>query len=260
MKTLDPPAMLRFNFPGPRADVSPEKIPRAFLTLAGMPSMRFRRHETNLPRNRFFADFCPDRQVVPMELVHSREVFAVNSLPAGPVGDGIITVNPCLVPVITVADCMPIYLWEPSVFCFGVLHSGWRGTGIVLRAFDLGAEEYGANPRNFRVILGPHIQACCYTVEEDRAAYFARTFTPECVEKAGDGQWHLSLAKANIALLKQAGVPPEHILCCPDCTCCDERFGSFRRQTAGLPDDMPLEEKSRHFTAMAAFAAFLPEV
>jgi YfiH family protein len=253
MKT--PENMLTFNFPALPPSLKRE-APRAYLTLASMPSMRFRPQEQNPARDSFFASFCPQKYPMPLLLAHSRQVFALDSPDSlARTGDGIITTNPALVPVVTVADCMPIYMWDSVTGCFGVLHSGWRGTGIVIKALELASSTFAAQSHNFRIILGPHIQGCCYTVEEDRAAFFAKTFTAECVTKDREGKWRLSLAKANLELLKKAGVPPAHILCQRECTCCDTRFGSFRRQTARLPGDMPLEEKSRHFTAMAAFAA-----
>ena len=72
-------------------------------------------------------------------------------------------------------------------------------------------------------------------------------------EDSCTARYRLSLAAANISLLLDAGVPAGNILHCRDCTSCDLRFGSFRRQTAAFPDSIPLEERIRKFTAMAAF-------
>ncbi len=228
---------------------------------------------------------------VPIELIHSRTVYALDGVRSdarcsgkyagaasavitndGTVrsaicdsvcsGDGLISRNRQLLPIITVADCMPVYLYDPQTGCFGVLHSGWKGTGIAANALRLAAAAYGARAEDFLVVLGPHIHDCCYTVNAERAAYFAAEYTPECIEPgtaaAGstapdNAEYRLSLAQANIALLLRAGVNPANILHCTDCTCCDARFGSFRRQSAGLPAETPLEERVRRFTAMAAF-------
>jgi YfiH family protein len=239
--------------------------------------MRFRWNETNPLRDKTLGDLCGTKTVIAPHLLHSQTVFAAESYDAvnhTATGfsseqpdnrtrlqemslDGIITTSPQLVPSITVADCMPIYLWEPKTRCFGLLHSGWRGTGIVVNALYLAERIWGSHPEDFYVTLGPHIHQCCYTVDEDRAEYFSNTFGTECVslgEKMADGvtRYRLSLAEANRQVLTSMGVPEEHILHCTDCTACDERLGSFRRETAHLGPDMPLEERQKHITVMAA--------
>jgi copper oxidase (laccase) domain-containing protein len=95
-------------------------------------------------------------------------------------------------------------------------------------------------------------------VDEKRAAYFADEFTPDCISAStgtdGTPVYRLSLAAANIFLLEKSGV--HNILHCTTCTCCSPYTGSFRRETALLPADLPLEEKIRSFTAAAAFISY----
>ena len=192
------------------------------------------------------------REIVSVELCHSKTVFAVESSAdiACRTGDGIITQNRALVPSVTAADCMPIFLFDPKTRVFGALHSGWRGTGIVSEALWLSAEKYGSRAENFLVVLAPHIQNCCYTVDEERAKYFCENFSADCVEKK-DGKYHLSLQKANLFVLEKAGVKEENITVCTDCTCCAKNsagkhpFGSFRRENGGI--------NGKPFTVQAAF-------
>ena len=241
--------------------------PVAALTLLACGSMRFRWNETNAVRSAFFSlPYFRHKTIASVELIHSHIVFAADAggQTALQSGDGIISRNSALVPVITVADCMPIFIYEPSTSCIGVLHSGWKGTGIVLKAFEKAEKEYGADISNFRVILGPHIRSCCYTVDEERARFFQNEFSPDCVCPADDscGMYRLSLEAANRALLKKAGIKDEHIFSAGECTCCTKNacgsytYGSFRRETADLPQSMSLEKKQRHFTPMAAFIGF----
>ena len=224
--------------------------PKWAMSLRAAQSMRFRYDEINDNRDKFFADFFTGKQksVVPVELIHSKTVYAVNSAAdiGNRKGDGVITDRKNLVPAVTVADCMPIFIYDAKTGVFGSIHSGWRGTGIVGEALRLAKSKYGANVEDFSVVLGPHIQSCCYNVNEERAAYFRKNFTEECVNGAS-----LSLAKANLAVLNKAGVKSENIAVCTDCTCCARNasegypFGSFRRETnatVGLP-----------FTVQAAF-------
>ncbi|WP_428768718.1 polyphenol oxidase family protein [Treponema sp. HNW] len=243
----------------------------AALTVLNAGSMRFRRDEYNQNRAAFFSQPAfLQKRIAETELIHSHNVCSADTdSPSRPCSisenlDGIITRSPSVLPVITVADCMPIFIYEPLSSCIGVLHSGWKGTGIVLKAFEKAEKEYGADISNFRVILGPHIGSCCYTVDGERARFFQNEFSPDCVFPCDDSGafYRLSLEKANLALLKKAGIKREHIVSAGECTCCTKnacgnyKYGSFRRETASLPASMNLEERQRLFTPMAAFIGF----
>ncbi len=238
-----------------------EKAPQAFLTLLHAGSMRFRWNEINANRVSVFNTLIHSpHRLFPIELIHSHTVFSITKKTEweGMQGDGFMTSDTACVPVITAADCMPIYLCNPKDFCFGVLHSGWKGTGIVSSALELARNRYGTKNEDFLVILGPHIQSCCYTVDDERAQYFAKTFTPSCIAPDTNGINHLSLAEANISLLEKEGVQAGNIVCFTDCTSCSTLegkpyLGSFRRETAGLDSSLSAEEKSLKFTPMAAF-------
>lgn len=238
--------ILWFEFPG----CARGSAPAAGLTLAAAGPMKIVRDGEN--RARVFGSLGVDPgAVISAAQIHSRVVHAVESAASWsghPEGDGVVTRNASLVPCVTVADCMPVYLYDPVSLCFGVLHSGWRGTGIIGTALDLACAEWGSRPEDFRVILGPHIRDCCYTVDSERAGYFAREFGPSCVSAdpgrtaAGDHwPWRLSLAEANRQLCLSLGIPDAHILDTGLCTACNPEFGSNRRQGAAS------------FTHMAAF-------
>ena len=258
-----------------------ENAPEWGMSLRSAGSMRFRWNEVNENRVSFLKVLAGTRDVAAVELIHSHIVYAVDSIEAlyEKQGDGIITTNKNLIPVVTVADCMPIFLYEPHTGVFGILHSGWKGTGIVKDAIEKAEKVYGAKHENFYVVMGPHIHDCCYTVDEERAQYFRVNFTPDCVtpveaqegilfagsaekgeplnvEKGvapGEKKYRLSLEKANLAVLRELGVPEDNIVACRDCTCCSPKFGSFRRETLGLPADMPLAERQKHFTVQVAW-------
>lgn len=261
---------LSFHFP----NLSSEQdtlAPHAFLTTISAGKMRFRWDETNTLRDAYFARVLPaGKTLVPLELIHSRTLFciengardalkadlslygscSIESSPAAPVlslpdgscvkadgaqADGLITDDRCFVPVITVADCMPIWLYDPETGVFGVLHSGWKGTGIAGEAVRFAAKKFGARPENIRVIIGPHIEPCCYRVDNERADWFIREFGEACVSDRTEDGSRLSLTEANRTVLSRAGVLPEHILITGGCTSCFEENGehpyaSFRRQ------------------------------
>ena len=137
--------------------------------------------------------------------------------------------DPGLAAAVTVADCMPIWMLDRGSGAFGILHSGWRGTGILAAAVRGMAERFGSRPSTIAVVLGPAIGPCCYSVSEERALRFAAEFGGESVLWRGDSHF-LDLRKANISMAERAGIGD--LLSIEACTSCDARLGSFRRQGA----------------------------
>ena len=174
------------------------------------------------------------------------EVVGPDPAEACPAGshDGILLRDAAKAACITVADCMPIWLHDTHSGSFGVLHSGWKGTGILAVAMRALAGEFGSPPESVSVILGPAIGTCCYAVPRERAESFAREFGPGAVREE-EGRTMLDLRAANVALARSLGVGS--LLSVEACTSCDPRLGSFRREGAEA------------FTRMAAVAAVLPD-
>lgn len=237
------------------------------MTLRKAGSMRFRWSETNSERIKLLSRIAGQEHVpVSLELIHSRTVYDIHDFSDtfGLQGDGMITAEKQLIPVVTVADCMPLFLYDPVTGVFGIVHSGWKGTGIIGDAVRLAVQNYGASPGTICIAIGPHIRSCCYIVDESRAAYFRENFCDGCVEPyegectdwntRGGKLFRLSLEKANLAVLDRAGVRDENITIAGDCTSCNPLFGSFRRETAGLTQD----EKWKKFTVQAAFCGIIP--
>jgi YfiH family protein len=125
---------------------------------------------------------------------------------------------------------MPFFLWDTASGARALLHSGWKGTGIVREALKLMRASCGSRPENIRALLGPGIRSCCYAVTEDRARSFAAEFG-ENTAVFRDGAWRLDLAAANTNILGEEGVT--RVFTWPACTCCDTRFSSYRRQGKG---------------------------
>jgi len=226
--------------------------PKWGMSLKAAGSMRFRWNEYNENRVQFLDELKgTNYSIAQIELIHSKKVFDIDNIDNHTeyIGDGLITRNKKIIPTVTVADCMPIYLYEPTSGVFGMLHSGWKGTGIVKEAIIKACEIYGAKREEFCVVMGPHIHECCYKVDEERADYFRKNFSDDCV--TADNR--LSLAKANLAVLRELGIQENNIVICNDCTSCNEKFGSFRRETSLLPENTPLEIKQKKFTVQAAW-------
>ena len=182
------------------------------------------------------------------------------------VGDGIITSEKKAIAV-TVADCLPIFLNDPEKSVYGIVHSGWKGTGIVLNAIKKMAICYGTKPEDVHVIIGPSIGKCCYSVDKERALSFAAKWGEDTVSlrefqsesqsefqsesrteppsfrcktesivpqvhlgERREPQYFLDLKKANKLMLERAGV--KNIIIDENCTCCNKEFHSYRRDGA----------------------------
>ncbi|GAB1484950.1 hypothetical protein MASR2M78_37680 [Treponema sp.] len=174
-------------------------------------------------------------------------------------GDGLVSRDTALYVSVTVADCLPIYLLDSESGAFAVLHSGWKGTGIVKAALDLMKKQWNTRPVAVSAILGPCIRSCCYAVDEERARCFEEEFGLHSkshglkgaefplgpVVRRSEGQSYIDLQAANARLLASEGI--SDLSYCENCTFTDTRLGSFRR------------EGSEAFTRMLAFAGNLSQ-
>lgn len=162
---------------------------------------------------------------------HTRVVYDTGELDNGSgsnIGDGLITSEKKAIAV-TVADCIPVFLFDPVSGVYGVLHSGWKGTGIVINALEKMKKLYGVKPENIEAITGPSIGKCCYSVSRDRYLEFSSEWGEDsvCIE---NGKYYLDLKNANRIIMEKAGIRKIYIS--EACTCCDERFHSYRREGA----------------------------
>ena len=146
---------------------------------------------------------------------------------AGEEADGLATGRADCVLSVTVADCLPIFVYDRRGGAFALVHSGWKGTGIVTEAVRVLAGEGGAEPEALVAVLGPGIGACCYAVDAERAAMFRRRFGEAAVRSKPGGKTCLDLRAANAALLEAAGVREVHAAA--ECTACTPELFSFRR-------------------------------
>ena len=148
-----------------------------------------------------------------------------DSLPA----DGLIAQTTRDVLCMTVADCLPIFLIPQDGQLPALLHSGWRGTGIVTDALAYLKTRFDRSPSLYHAIIGPGIGPCCYNVPLDRALRFRDQFGPDVAEVVGE-TGRIDLQAANIALLGTTGV--SGITVYEDCTACSTALHSFRAERA----------------------------
>jgi YfiH family protein len=133
------------------------------------------------------------------------------------------------------ADCVPVLLACPVTGSFAAVHAGWRGTfgGVVLYAVERLATEYGAQPKNLRVAIGPAATHCCYEVGPEVVEGFRERFAyaDDLFTATRPGHARIDLLKANRRQLEDAGIDPERIHVAGLCTMCrTDLFFSYRKE------------------------------
>jgi YfiH family protein len=102
--------------------------------------------------------------------------------------DGHLTAAPGVMLLVTVADCVPVYLVVPRQGIVGLLHAGWRGTaaGILTSAVERLATRSNVTVSDIVMHCGIGICGSCYEVGYE-------VMTCCGVAAAGPGPWHLDL-------------------------------------------------------------------
>jgi hypothetical protein len=139
--------------------------------------------------------------------------------------DGHVSTDRGVALVVTVADCVPVFIAHPSGAA-AILHSGWRGTAARIIEHGIRAlTQHGFAIAELRVHLGPAICGKCYEVGAD----VYRELTGRDSSGA-TGRVDLRSIIADHA--RAAGV--RHIATSAFCTRCDnDRFYSHRAGDAG---------------------------
>jgi YfiH family protein len=178
----------------------------------------------------------PAHRTFGLHQVHSKDVLVIDHQePEALVAvdaDGMVTARQDVLLTVTVADCLPIFLVDEATGAFGLVHSGWKGTGIVVEAIRVMAAAFGTQTRNLAAAIGPGIGPCCYTVPRERYERFRAEFGERAVARGPNGDFRLDLKAANVQLLETAGV--ERIVMTADCSSCSPALGSFRREGQGF--------------------------
>ncbi|MBU2236254.1 peptidoglycan editing factor PgeF [Patescibacteria group bacterium] len=202
--------------------------------------------ETILNRRRFFdkqginADF-----VVNTGLSHEDKVYCARISDRGrgamakktiiPNYDGLVTNNRNVFLMVTVADCFPIFYYDPKANCIGIAHAGWRGVlnGISINVIDEMKKVAGSKPEDIIVFIGPGIQACHFEVSIDLASQFENAFGSEVIVSRG-GNRYANLSMAIKSQLESSGINSCNIEISSECTyCADGILSSYRRDKGG---------------------------
>lgn len=152
--------------------------------------------------------------------------------------DGMVTNIHGICLVTFYADCVPLYFVDPVQKAIGLSHSGWRGTvgKIGKETIRKMEEQYGSDPKDILVAVGPSICKDCYEVSEDVILEFQKNFKErywkDLFYRKENGKYQLDLWKANEIIFKESGILPEHIAVTNVCTHCNSEI-LYSHRTSG---------------------------
>lgn len=127
------------------------------------------------------------------------------------------------------ADCVPILFYDPIKKVIGAVHAGWKGTvakipSEMVRVF---ISEYGSNPSDIIVGIGPSIGSCCYEIGNEVVELVKESFG-SCdgliLKNDKFPKPVFDLWEANRRTLIDAGIMPENIELAGLCTKCNSNF------------------------------------
>lgn len=143
--------------------------------------------------------------------------------------DGLILTKNDIAVFLNFADCTPLIFYNEKQNIGAVSHAGWRGTAQKIAQITVQKliNEFGSNPKDICVLIGPAICGECYEVGEEVYSIFSPSPLPS--PSRGEGGLRLDLKEINAKQLADIGI--EKIDICPYCTCCDnEYFFSYRKE------------------------------
>ena len=151
--------------------------------------------------------------------------------------DGLVSNDLEVILGVEVADCLPIFAFDPVSKSIGVLHAGWRGvvagatSSLLERMNDIGSIN-----KNIHIYIGPHIKNCCFEVNNDIKKKF-ELWLDSMIQKKG--KLLVDLSKIIATQLTKEGVLMQNIKITKDCTLCQkDRYFSYRREGSGCEGAM----------------------
>jgi YfiH family protein len=180
-------------------------------------------------RDRFFeAAGIPPGSLATAGQVHGSTIVVVDRPGHYPESDGLVTERSGLYLGVSVADCVPILLFDRNRRVAAAVHSGWKGSRekIAERCVRLMGERFSSDPGDIEAYIGPSAGGCCYEVGAEVAGHFPQ----DALEALENGKYRLDLRAFNRSLLAGCGIPGSQILVSDRCTIHQEgTFHSHRR-------------------------------
>ncbi len=138
---------------------------------------------------------------------------------------------------VTVADCVPILLYDRTKGVVAAVHAGWRGTSdrIVEKTIRFMQEQYSSSASDIVAAIGPAICMQHYEVGDEVVEIFRQQgfdLSSASIKNEITGKMHIDLKEINRLELLRMGILPQHIEKTDLCTYENpDLFFSARRQS-----------------------------
>ena len=152
--------------------------------------------------------------------------------------DALVTDLPGVCPLVLVADCVPVLLYDPGKRVIAAIHAGWRGTlaRIAERTVRTMVQLFGSAPEEILAGIGPSIGPCCFQVGAEVIAQAESTLGRKsgCIWRESSTGGRIDLWKANRGQLLAAGLIARHVEVAGICTAHhSDDFFSYRKEGEG---------------------------
>ena len=189
-------------------------------------------------RRRFFAALgFEEEQVAGGYQVHGDQVQIVEESGQVEGYDAFITNKKGVLLTATIADCVPILIYDPKKDAVAAIHAGWKGTvaRIVAKTIEKMHTTFGTQATDCLAYIGTCIDFCSFEVDEDVAQHFEEQFKEWKAEK---GKYYVDLKATNKAILMEKGLPENQIEVSPYCTVVHRDHFFSHRAEKGLTGRM----------------------
>lgn len=177
--------------------------------------------EQNLQINR--QRFCEAvgvevQNIVSSGQVHETTVAVVDHSHAGKriaETDALVTNTKGLPLLLFFADCVPLLIFDPVQQVIGLSHAGWKGTvqSIGPKTLQCMQQNFGTNPANCLVGIGPSIGPADYEIDEPVMTEIQKYWSNEqqFTSPTTPGHWLLDLWRWNQMQFIDSGVASQNI-------------------------------------------------
>jgi polyphenol oxidase len=169
--------------------------------------------QSNVEENRlrFFTALAidPDRVAISLQ-VHGVEILEATEPGRYEGYDALITNVPNLFVGVSVADCVPILVYDQKRRAVAAIHAGWKGTvgELVRLTLDAMQKRYGTKPHDCYAYVGTCIDETSFEVGPEVSDQFAPEF--KRVDEFTQRMF-VNLRSANVRQLTNFGIPTAQI-------------------------------------------------
>ncbi len=148
--------------------------------------------------------------------------------------DGLVTNERNVTLVSQYADCVPLAFVDSKKKVVATSHAGWRGTVGEIGKVTVTKmmTDFGCNPEDILVGIGPSVSKCCYEVDDlviNKVKQLTYITLSDVATTKPNGKYMLDLKELNRLILINCGIKPENIDVADICTCCEsDTFYSHR--------------------------------